>query len=437
MFDKNKKLFKDEKSFNSYRKKRIVYTSEDFGVKVSKHFSGASPPEIFVGRFNYPHVNAGILSPNSFEGSEDMSMPERWYEKGFNIGQVLMRRNQLIYGRFKARVKDVRKSKGDNGIGVGEVGSNKGGRFLDVMKEISMAYKPVSTEMFLKKLPRRSNEVNRISPIITNVSPLDDAKLQENPKVLKKVDYLVGDEHAKSVDSLNELFKSGVPVSNIMKILSAGLLGLKSQRRLVPTRWSITAVDDTLSKNLLKRIRYYPELDGIRLFHSEYNGNHYEILLLPGNFSFEVIEGEIKIGGVGNGVGGVGGGANVGGVGSGANVVFWQDFERFHGRKTYASGVVGAYYACRLAVCEYLERIKRQATCLFFREVRPEYYAPLGVGILREACRGAFENEYEGFATISEALEMMQERMRLNVDVYRERSELLKEYGKQKKIWDF
>ncbi len=432
MFDKNKKLFKDEKSFNSYKKKRIVYTSKDFGVKVSKHFSGASPPEIFVGRFNYPHVYAGILSPQGFEGSEDMSMPERWYEKGFNIGQVLTRRNQLIYGRFKARVKSVRSED----------------KFLDIMKEISMAYKPVSTEMFLKKIPRRSNEVNRISPIITNVSPLNDAKLQENPKVLRKVDYLVGDEHAKSVDSLNELFKSGVPVSNIMKILSAGLLGLKSQRRLVPTRWSITAVDDTLSKNLLKRIRYYPELDGIQLFHSEYNGNHYEILLLPSNFSFEVIEGEIKIGGgsgvsggVSGGVRGVNsGGADVGGVGggvSGANVVFWQDFERFHGRKSYASGVVGAYYACRLAVCEYLERIKRQATCLFFREVRPEYYAPLGVGILREACRGAFENGFEEFATISEALEMMQERMRLNVEVYRDRSELLKEYGKQKKIWDF
>jgi hypothetical protein len=74
---------------------------------------------------------------------------------------------------------------------------------------------------------------------------------------------------------------------------------------------------------------------------------------------------------------------------------------------------------------------------LFFREVRPEYYAPLGVGILREACRGAFENGFEEFATISEALEMMQERMRLNVEVYRDRSELLKEYGKQKKIWDF
>jgi hypothetical protein len=166
---------------------------------------------------------------------------------------------------------------------------------------------------------------------------------------------------------------------------------------------------------LLKKIRYYPGVSEIRLFHSEYNGNHYEILILPGNFSFEVIEGEIKM----------------------SDVVFWQDFERFHGRKKYASGVVGAYYACRLAVCEYLDRIKRQGVALIFREVRPEYYAPLGVGILREACRGAFLNGYEEFDDIDSALNVMQERMRLNVEVYREKSNLLKEYGLQKKIWDF
>jgi len=117
--------------------------------------------------------------------------------------------------------------------------------------------------------------------------------------------------------------------------------------------------------------------------------------------------------------------------------LFWHDYERFSGKKQYASSVVGAYYACRLAVCEYLERIKRQAVCLFFREVRPEYYAPLGVGILRECTRGAFNEKPERFGSVAGAFEQMQERMELPVDRFREKSVLLKEYGKQKKLWDF
>ena len=134
--------------------------------------------------------------------------------------------------------------------------------------------------------------------------------------------------------------------------------------------------------------------------------------MLPGNFSFEVIEAEIKFG----------------------EIKFWQDFELFHGRKYYANNVVGAYYANRVAVCEYLEKIKKQATAIFFREVRPDYYAPLGVGILRECTRDAFRKTPERFATIDQALQQAQIRLKLPIKVFREKSILLKEYGKQKKL---
>ncbi|MAG02693.1 hypothetical protein CMI42_05125 [Candidatus Pacearchaeota archaeon] len=390
---KNFEIFKNKKLFDKpirFRGKRIEY--KDNFVKVGKHFSGNSPPEIFVGRYNYPNVNAGVLSPNSFEGSEEMSMPELWHAKKFSIGKILERRNKLIYGRFKASVK------------------KNSGKFLDVMKEVSMAYKPVSTEFFLKNNVKRKLEINRHSPLISNLAPLENLRLQENPKIKKKVDYLVGDVHSKSVDTIKELYSSNISVSNVIKILSAGLLGLESKRKLVPTRWSITAVDDTLSKEMLKKIRYYPEIGDIELFHAEYNGNHYEILLIPRFWSFEVIEAEIKLN----------------------EVKFWQDHESFHGRKNYASNVTGGYYAVKLAACEYLDRVKRQASVLILREVTPRYYAPLGVGILRECCRGAFLEKSEKFDNLSDAFERIQERINLNVDVFKERSELLKELGQRR-----
>jgi len=396
----NFEIFKNKKLFNKggyvRRKRDIIYSKDSFNIKVGKHFSGNSPPEIFVGRYNYPNVNAGILSPDFFEGSEDLSMPEIWHEKRFTIGDILLKRNQLIYGRFKTGIKKA----------------IVGGKFRKMMQEIAMAYKPVSSEFFLKKPPKRSLEINRYSPIITNLAPLENARLQENPKVKKKVDYLVGDTDVKSVSAINELHGSGIPISNINKILSAGLLGLKTKRRLVPTRWSITAVDDTIGKELLRKIRFYKEIEEILVFSAEYNGNHYEILLLPGNFSFEIIEAEI--------------GFN--------SVKFWQDHEYFHGRKTYASDVVGGYYVARLALCEYLDKVKRQATAFFMREVGQEYYAPLGVGILRETCRDAFSRKPERFDNLNDAFSKMQSRLRLNVSIFREKSVILEDYGKQKKL---
>ncbi len=387
----------------------LIYSKiKNFIPKTRTHFSGDSPPEIFVGRYDYPNINAGILSPDMelSEDTNEFSMPEVWHEKNFSIEHILTNRGKLIYGKFKTDVKKAKFSSPHKNF------------LTKIMQEISLAYKPVSTEFFLRKPPKQNFEINKHMPIIGNPAPLQFARLEENPKVKPKVDYIVSDSDCKSVDSIKELFNSQIPVSNITKILSAGLLGLKTQRRLVPTRWSITAVDDTISKQLLKKIRYYPEINEILLFNSEYNGNHYEIILLPDKFSFEVIEAEMH-GGLWNQTG---------------KASVMKDYELFHGRTSYAYEVTGAYYANRLALCEYLEKIKRQATAIFFREVRPEYYAPLGVGILRETCRQAFKNTPEKFSTINDAMKIIQTRMRLPISTWINNSELLKEFGKQTRL---
>ena len=100
-----------------------------FNLRISKtHFSGSSPPEIFVGRYNYPFVNTGILSPEEYGDTQEMSMPEIWHEKNFDIERILNLRGKLIYARFKSNIKDARKET----------------RFLSLMQEVSLAVKPVS-----------------------------------------------------------------------------------------------------------------------------------------------------------------------------------------------------------------------------------------------------------------------------------------------------
>lgn len=381
----------------------ILRKIKEFLPKSETHFSGASPPEIFVGRYGYPNINTGILSPKGHKDSEEFSSSEIWIRKNFDIGKILELRGRLIYGQFKSNIKDARSSR----------------KFITAMQEISLSQKPVSTEFFLKKPLNFRIQLDRHVSVIGNPAPLKYVRLEENPKTNQKIEYVSSDNDLKAVEGMKELYKSNISVESIIKLLSAGLLGKKTQRIFVPTRWAITATDDSISKDLLKKIRQYPEISEIQVFYSDYVGNHYEFILLPEKFSLEVIEAKIS-GSVWNPVG--------------KNTYFSRDYEGFFGRKKYAEEVMGAYYVNRLAVCEYLEKIKKQATVLVLRESRPEYWAPLGVGILREASRKAFQQVPEKFNTVKECFEKIKTRILINTEEFLKRSEIIKNYGKQKKL---
>ena len=363
--------------------------------KISE-FSGSSPPEIFVGKWNYPNVYVGILSPEEYGNTKIMSSAEEWHAKKLGIRDVVNLRNKLIYGRSQSNIKKVL----------------HGSKFMSVLQEVAMTSKSVASEFVLKKPITRNDEKENRVPLIANAAPVESVKLQENPKIEKKVDYLVNDTDVKSKDALLELEKGGIDTSSMIKLLSAGLLGLRKNRKLVPTRWSITAVDSNLSNEKIEKIRYYPHISEYMVFHDEYIGNHYEILLIPRYWSFEVLEISLKSFGI------------------------WRDSETIFKRKKYAESVTGAYYANRLAVCEYLERVKKQASVLIFREIRPEYYAPLGVGILRETTRSAMRQQGKKFESFKEALNNIQTRLRIPVERYLKESSLMEEM-KQRSLSDY
>ncbi|MEK6846891.1 MAG: hypothetical protein AABY16_01860, partial [Nanoarchaeota archaeon] len=289
-------------------------------------------------------------------------------------------------------------------------------KFLSLMKEVAMTHKSIATEFHLKKPITKNPEQDDRSPLIPKAAEILKAELQENAPVKPKIDYLVNDTEVKSAKAIQELHKSNIQTSTIIKILSAGLLGLKKNRKLVPTRWSITAVDDTISKNKLEKIKYFQEISEYQVFHAEYLGNHYEFLLIPNSWNFEVIEISIK---------------------NPYSQAVWSDYETIFSRKKYADSVTGAYYVNRLALTEYLESIKRQATCIVFREIRPQYYAPCGVGILRETSRQAFKNKPEKFSTLSEAIKSIQSRIKQPITNYTKKSVILKMKKSQTKISNF
>lgn len=378
-----------------------------FQPKVDLEFSGSSPPEIFVGRYGYPKVFTGILAPPEIGETSHLSMPEEWYVEKADILKILSYRSRLIYSRFQSSIKEVRK---------------ENDKLLGVMREVALASKPASLEFKLKKKPQLRMQLDMYNPIIGNPAPLVKARLTQNPAIAKKVDYLTSDTDIKAGQAAQELYKVKISISSIIKILSAGMLGLKIQRKLVPTRWAVTAIDSTISKQLIERIKFYPKISEFLLFHSSYVGNYYEILLLPQEFSFEVMEAKMP-GSVWNP--------------QGIETFICADYEGYHGRKTYASNCGGGYYAPRLAIVEYLDKIKRQASCLVMRECRQEYWAPCGVGVLRECCRDALTKRPERFASLKEALTKAQTRFKLRIETFIKKSKLLYEYKKQLKLTQF
>jgi hypothetical protein len=179
-------------------------------------------------------------------------------------------------------------------------------------------------------------------------------------------------------------------VDHISRLLSLGLLG--KERKLVPTRWSITASDDMIGKSLREAVLDKPPIGGYELYSGEDLGNHFEILFLPGTYNFELVEIWMP--------------RSVwspdGFIGS--------DSEGPRAKKDYSS-LAGGYYAARLAALERLATMGRQASILAVREISEGYWAPLGVWVVREVARKAMREEPKKFTTLNEALEEIGRRI--------------------------
>lgn len=361
-----------------------------------KDFTGNSPPAVFVGRAFYPKIYVGILAPPQHQTTaEILDFPEKWYEQKASIEDILNYRSQLVYSRFKtASIKPP------------------SGKLIETTQELSMAKRPVDVEIHLKEKPRFTFTFDGSSQPIGNPAPLDSAVLTENPAVEGKVDYIVSDTDFKAQNAVVELYNHDIPVSRIQKIFSVGLLGLPFQRRFVPTRWGITAIDDILGKIIFERVKDFQELNEILLFQNDYLANHFEVLLIPGSYQFEFIE-------------------------------CWNldrqtptisgDYENYFGRKTYASNTQGGYYAARIGALEHLDKIRRQASILIVREVRPEYYADVGVWKVRETVRDSFNNPVEKFDTVQKAVKRICEKMLIK-NRWIEKSKILKNLKEQRRL---
>ena len=73
-----------------------------------KDFQGSSPAP-FIGRFGYPQVNIGFLSPQIPGDTSHYDAPKLWSRQNLSIGDIASWRYGLVNSRTSWKVKDVLK----------------------------------------------------------------------------------------------------------------------------------------------------------------------------------------------------------------------------------------------------------------------------------------------------------------------------------------
>ena len=326
----------------------------------SDSISGTSPPSVFVGSYNYPKVFVGPMVPPIHGDTSLLDNPEKW--KGKSLEEIINFRLNLVRGIQKTHIEQTE------------------GRYIEKLQEVTMSSKPIDLDLTFNKNVSTNISIDGESAPFGPVGEIKSAKFSGSVST-KPIEKIFYDRDMKAQDAVLKLYNSGIEISKIQKCFSIGMLGQK--RKLVPTKWSITATDDIISKSIVNEILENNLIDTCNIFSFEQLGNIFSVILFPHRWIFEMVEAWYS-----NGILG-----------------FGSDYEDARGIN-HPPHIAGAYFAAKLAVSEYLSKNKIQAGVLIFREIRPEYAIPVGVWQIREGVREAMKQKPQIITKFNDALEI-------------------------------
>ena len=382
--------------------KSKIYDNVKKGIK-KESFSGNAPAP-FIGRYNYPNINVGILSTTSEdEDSWEYDFPRHWAQSDYDEEKIMGFRTGLVNSRAQSSVKSDEK-------------------IVELAREVAMALVAPEMEINLQKVPSFSFNLDSFAAPTGPVADMKSAEITSNIKTSHKIERVIDDTDLKANLAMNELYEKNFDENTISKILSVGSLGVGRRRKLVPTRWSITATDDMLCKKIISGIKNNDLVSDYRMYSGNYMGNYYYIMFLPSCWSFELFETYAS-------------NASFNKTGMSQ---YTTDYENYNGRKDYAAECTGGYYAVRFPVAEKLKQLNRQAGVLIFRFITDEYTMPLGVWVCRESARRALKSKPISFDSKEQMLDYVGKvaKMKFEYDVggFIGKSRLLKEMKTQSRL---
>jgi DNA repair protein NreA len=351
--------------------------------KPSSSYQG-SAPSVFIGSFGYPDVQGGPLLIN------DSDNPPDWIRKSLTMEDIVGIRARTLRG--SASLPSV----------------------ADNLQEIALSSIPLDVDAAFERPVSFSLSFDGTVAPVGMTGPLKTLDVIGSARVERVVDRITGDTDLAATEACVALKESAIDVYQISKLMTAGLLGRK--RKFVPTRWAITAVDDTLSTDLKSAIARFSPVEEHLVFSGEIFGNRIACILAPGDWKYEMIEcwGKHTLWG-------------------GEEDMIVQDREGM--TKRGYSPISGAYYSARLGVCEYLMRIRRCARVILVRSVSNEYWAPLGTWVIREATRKAMAGPPVACPTLDAAV--ARAVTAIGSDGWVSRSTLIPELRTQRTLFQF
>ena len=232
-----------------------------------------------MGSYGYPKVGVGPMVPPIHGDTGILDAPEKWLGK--SLEEIVNFRLNLIRGTQNISVQ------------------NPTGRYIENLQELAMSSNNPDSEITFYNNTQPSSFIDGESAPFGPIGQVKSAKFSGilTSKPLEKTYY---DKDLSTEDAIVSLYNSGIEISKIQKCLSIGMFGKK--RKLVPTRWSITATDDSISKNLVGKILEYSLIDSYTVFNYEHLGNSFSVLLFPHRWMYEMQEawhtdtGKIEIG---------------------------------------------------------------------------------------------------------------------------------------------
>ena len=387
---------KDNSNFSSYEIRKIIeikwqeYLSKYGNLFASDSLNGSSPPSVFVGSYGYPKVGIGPMVPPIHGDTTLLDSPERWLGK--NLEEIINFRLNLVRGIQKLSVQDTQ------------------GRFIESLHEVAMSSRPIESDLQFQKKIVPTTTIDGESAPFGPVGEIKSAKFS-NTRSEKSIERVYYDHDLMAQDAILTLYNKGIEISKIQKCFSVGMLGKK--RKLVPTKWSITATDDIISNSLVSQILDFSLIDSCQVFSYDHLGNMFSVILFPHRWVYEMQEAWHD----GNKIG------------------FGSDSEDANGID-HPPAIAGAYFAAKLGVAEYLIEKKIQASVLVLREIRPEYAVPVGVWQIREAIRAAMQKNPYIAQNFDDAVSFASQRMSVGKIEWLSRGRLL-QMLKQKSISDF
>jgi len=366
-------------------------------VDVGQKLEGSSPPSVFIGKYGYPKVYVGPMMAPEHGDTSVLDSPEEWIPAGLRTQQIAEFRLQLVRGKSVVGIKDFRN------------------KLVQQMQEVALAKKYVYANAEFEKKPRGVEfSFDDSHQPFGPSAPIKHFE-KENVKFEMQMEKAFYDKDLKSAPAVIELYEKDLPFTQIQKAFSVGAFGLEKNRRLVPTRWSITAVDDTLGKYLVNKVKQNPLLDSYQVYEFAALNNYFAVLLIPTVWQYEWMEAFIHI--------------------MGSEEIIFADWESNFGKKEYSS-VGGCFYSVRFAVAEKLTQLGKQAGAIVFREAYPGYI-PLGVWACREITKNGLQQAPKSFSNMQDALAYINTKLHLGVQRFKQESTLLKTLGVQRNLLAF